>query len=350
MKRHSTICSCFVNKILILWGDKMIHFAIYGCGAISNTHALAIGAIEGAQLVACADVNPAAAQTFSDKYHIRMIPDWSTLIHSPEVDAVCICTPSGTHAPLAIEALNAGKHVVLEKPMALTTAQCDEVIAAVQSSNARITVISQYRTEPDINRAKKLLESGALGKPIMAQLHMCYYRPTSYFQGSWRGTKAMDGGGALMNQGIHGVDLLRYLMGPVKQLSSVVRTLLHDIEVEDAAVAALEFENGAVGVITASTATHPGYDREIKIYGTRGGMEFKQGVMVRLVIDGVEQPCSEYVSDGTAASNLVQDYQGHARQLTAFVRAINGEDVSYPDQFAGKQAVELIETIYKKSL
>ena len=328
----------------------MLNFAIYGCGVISKTHALALANVEGAQLIACADFNPAAAEAFASANGIRMLPDWNALLQSKDIDAVCICTPSGTHAPLAIEAMNAGKHVVLEKPMALNTAQCDEIIAAAERNQTRITVIAQMRTSPDIIRAKELLQSGALGKIILCQLHMCYYRPCSYYTGSWRGTKKMDGGGALMNQGIHGVDILRDLMGPVKQLKSVVRTLLHDIEVEDAAVASLEFENGAIGVITASTATHPGYDREIRIYGTRGGMEFKEDKMVRLVLDGVEQPCEEFVSAGAATSNLLLDYRGHARQLSAFVRAIGGEDVVYPDQFDGKQAVELIETIYRETI
>ena len=328
----------------------MLNFAIYGCGVISKTHALALNDVQGAQLVACADFNPAAAESFAAANGIKMLADWKALLESREIDAVCICTPSGTHAPLAIEALNAGKHVVLEKPMALNTQQCDEIIAAAERNGKHITVIAQLRTSPDIIRAKQLLADGALGQLIMAQLHMCYYRPSSYYQGSWRGTKKMDGGGALMNQGIHGVDLLRNLMGPVKQVTSVVRTLLHDIEVEDAAVASLEFESGAIGVITASTATAPGYDREIKIYGTRGGMEFKEDKMVRLVLDGVEQSCEEFVSAGAATSNLLLDYRGHARQLDAFVRAIGGEDVVYPDQFDGKQAVELIETIYRETI
>lgn len=328
----------------------MLRFAIFGCGVIAKTHARALREIDGAQLVACADINFPAAEAFSAQQNIRTEPDWTSLLHCSDIDVICICTPSGTHAPLAIDALNAGKHVVLEKPMALNTAQCDEIIAAADRSHARITVISQLRTSPDIPRAKQLLENNALGKIIIAQLHMCYYRDRSYYQGSWRGTKAMDGGGALMNQGIHGVDLLQYLMGPVKQVRSVVRTLLHQIEVEDTVAAALEFESGAAGVITASTATHPGYDREIKIYGTRGGMEFKEDKMVRLVLDGVEQPCDTFVSSGAATSNLLLDYRGHARQLSAFIRAINGEDAVYPDQFDSKQAVELIERIYRETI
>lgn len=328
----------------------MIRFAIYGCGVISGTHARALEDVEGAQLVACADLNPAAAEKFAEKNGIQFLPDWNALISNPDVDAVCICTPSGTHAPLAIEALSAGKHVVLEKPMALSTEQCDKIIAAAEKTHTKITVIAQLRTEPDIIRAKELLDNGAFGQITMVQLHMCYYRPASYYANSWRGTKAMDGGGAVMNQGIHGIDILQHLVGPVKHVQSVVRTLLHDIEVEDSAVAAVEFENGAIGVITASTASNPGYDREINIYGTRGGVEFKEGTIVRLIVDGVEQPCKEFIPDGKAGTNQLLDYVPHAKQLQLFVRAINGEDVVYPDQFAGKQAVQLVETIYKNSI
>lgn len=328
----------------------MLRFAIFGCGVIAKTHARALREINGAQLTACADVSIPAAEAFAAEQGIRTEPDWTSLLHCSDVDVICICTPSGTHAPLAIDALNAGKHVVLEKPMALNTAQCDQIIAAAARTNARITVISQLRTSPDILRAKKLLDSNTLGKITMVQLHMCYYRDPAYYHGSWRGTKAMDGGGALMNQGIHGVDLIQFLLGPVKQVRSVVRTLLHQIEVEDTVAAALEFESGAVGVITASTATHPGYDREIKIYGTRGGMEFKEDKMVRLVLDGVEQPCDAFVSSGAATTNLLLDHRGHARQLDAFVRAINGENITYPDQLDSKQAVELIERIYQETI
>ena len=328
----------------------MLNFAIYGCGVISKTHAIAIRKLEGAQLISCASRSFSTAQVFAAEYGIRVEQDWNALISCDDIDVICICTPTGTHKALAIDALNAGKHVVLEKPMALDTAECDEIIAAAERANKKITIISQMRTSPDIIRAKELLAQNALGKLILCQLHMCYYREPSYYNILWRGTKSLAGGGALTNQGVHGVDLLRDLMGPVKQVQSIVRTLMHDVEVEDTVAATLEFESGAVGVITASTATAPGYDREIKIYGTRGGFEFKEDKMVRLVIDGVEQPCSNFVSDGAATSNLLLDPIGHIRQLRAFVRAIGGEDTVYPDQFDGKQAVELIEAIYRETI
>lgn len=328
----------------------MLNFAIYGCGVISKTHATAIRALEGAQLIACASRTLDTAQTFAAEQGIRVEQDWNALIKCDDIDVICICMPTGTHKTLAIDAMNAGKHVVLEKPMALNTAECDEIIAAAERTGKKITIISQLRTSPDIVRAKQLLSENALGQLILCQLHMCYYREPSYYNIWWRGSKNMAGGGALTNQGVHGVDILRYLMGPVKQATSVVRTLLHDVEVEDAVAASLEFESGAIGVITASTATAPGYDREIKIYGTRGGMEFKEDKMVRLVLDGVEQPCAPFVSDGAATSNLLLDPIGHIRQLNAFVSACNGEDTIYPNQFDGKQAVELIEMIYRETI
>lgn len=328
----------------------MLKFAIYGCGAISRIHALSLQDVAGAELSACADLKLSAAEAFADQYGIRVIPDWNALLHDKEIDGVSICTPSGTHAQLAIEALEAGKHVVLEKPMALTAADCDRIIAAAERSSGKIMVISQMRTAPHVQRVKDLVESGALGKLVVCQLHMCYYRPESYYCGSWRGTKAMDGGGALMNQGIHGVDVLQYLAGPVKQLKSVVRTLLHDIEVEDTAAVALEFENGAVGVITASTATHPGFDREIRLYGTRGAAELKEGKLVRLVLDGKEEPCEPFVPMGNAGTNLLSSHQRHTRQYDAFVRAIAGEPVTYMDAHQGKLAVDIIERIYSETV
>ena len=146
-----------------------------------------------------------------------------------------------------------------------------------------------------------------------------------------------------------GEEDILYLLGNVKQVQSTVRTLYHDIAVEDSAVASIEFESGTLGVITASTATHPGFDREIKIYGTRGAIELKGGRFTRIVIDGKDEPCAEFVSDGGAGTNMLLDYKGHVRQLQQFVDAINGENVEYLNEYEGKRAVELIETIYRKS-
>lgn len=329
---------------------KNIKFAIYGCGVIAGFHAAAIADIDGAELYACADFYPPAAEKFAKEKGIIAHADFDALLADSEVDVVTICTPSGTHADLAIRALGADKNVVLEKPMAITVADCDRIIEAAAKSKGKITVISQLRTSPDIIRAKEIINSGAIGKVVLADLVMKYYRAPEYFKGSWRGTKKMDGGGALMNQGIHGVDVLQYIVGPVKNIQSIVRTLSHEIEVEDTAVAALEFENSALGVIIASTATHPGFERQIRINGTRGAIELVESQIVRLVIDGVDEPCEKFEGASGASSNTAISHEGHAKQLSIFVDVLNGKDREYVNEYEGKKAVEIIETIYNKTI
>lgn len=329
---------------------RKIKLGIYGCGTIAEVHAKAISDIADAELFSVADLNPSAAQRFAEAHGCASCESIDALLGIADIDAISICTPNGTHASLAIKALGAGKNVILEKPMAITVAECDEIIEAVRASGKRLTVISQMRTSPDVLRAKEIVDSGVLGKIVLAELAMRYYRGAEYYKGSWRGTRSMDGGGALMNQGVHGVDLLAYLMGEVKSVQSVVRTLLHDIEVEDTAAATLEFECGALGVITASTAAHPGFDREIKIYGTRGALELCEDKLVRLVVDGKEEPCEKFVSHGGAGSNLLLDTAGHKRQISSFIRAIRGEETSYVNEYDGRRAVSLIERIYKNTI
>ena len=329
---------------------KTLNFAVFGCGVIANIHAAAVADVEGATLVGCADVLPAAAEKFAEKWGVKAYADFEALVNAPEIDAISICTPSGTHADLAIRALEADKNVVLEKPMAITVADCDRVIAAAERSRGKITVISQLRTSPDVVRAKEIVESDRLGKIVLVELNMRYYRAPEYFVGSWRGTRKMDGGGALMNQGIHGVDLLQYIVGPVKNVKSIVRTLSHNIEVEDTAVAAIELDSGALGVIVASTATHPGFDREIRINGTRGAIELREDRLVKIVVDGVCEPCEEYTSQGTASNNAALAHTGHARQIKAFVEAINLNTPPAVDEHEGKIAVEIIERIYNDSI
>ena len=327
-----------------------LRFAIYGCGVIAKIHAAAISELDGADLYACADVVYDAAASFAEKHGIVALDNFDSVLESENVDVVCICTPSGTHAKLAIKALEKNKHVVLEKPMAISSEECNGIISALERSQAKITVISQMRTSPDVLRAAELVNSGKLGKIILAELNMRYYRGVEYYKGSWRGTKKMDGGGALMNQGIHGIDLIRYIMGPIKNVQSIVRTLEHNIEVEDTAVAALEYENGALGVIVASTATHPGFDREIKINGTRGAIELKEDRLVRMIIDGTEYPCEKFTSIGGAGNNTLLDHKAHARQIGDFIRAIRGENIRYVNESDGRCAVDIIEQIYKKSV
>lgn len=326
---------------------KKYNFAIYGCGMIANIHADAIKSLDEAKLVAVADVNMSSATAFAQKHETAAYTDFNALLEDENIDVICLCTPNGTHAELALKALEYGKNVVTEKPMAITTGDCDRMIEATQKSSGKLMVISQLRTAPDIIKAKEIVESGVLGKIVLCDLHMKYYRSEEYYKGSWKGTLAMDGGGALMNQGIHGIDLLQYIVGPVKNIKSIVKTLVHNIEVEDTAVSAVEFENEALGVIEATTAAYPGFDREIKICGSKGYMEIRENCIEKLFVDGVMQDCEKYTSLGAASDPTKLAFREHANQFLTLIRVLNGEEAEYVNEYEGRKAVDIIARIYK---
>lgn len=326
--------------------NKKLNFTVYGCGMISDVHALAVKSLDDAELIGCADINICKAAAFAKKHGIHCYGSLEEMLSDGKVDVVCICTPNGTHADLAIKVLQADKNVIVEKPMAINTGKCDRIIQQAEKSQGKIMVISQMRTAPDIIRAKELVQSGAIGKVVLCDLYMKFYREPKYYKNSWHGTLAMDGGGALINQGIHGVDIIQYIAGPIKQTKSLVKTLVHDIEAEDTVVSAVEFESGAIGVIEATTSVNPGYDREIKIHGSRGCIEICQTCIERIVIDGVETEKNKFVSRGDSSSPSTVTYEEHAKQFETFIRAINGEDVEYVNQYEGKKAVDIIQRIY----
>ena len=327
--------------------DKTIQFAIYGCGMIANIHAAALEKTENAVLVGAGDIKKEFARKFSQKYGVRLFESFDEIISDDNIDAVCLCTPNGTHAELAVEALSKGKNVVLEKPMATTLEDCDKIIEACKKSKGKLMVISQFRTSEDVIKAKKIVESGALGKVVLCDLYMKYYRSEDYFKGSWKGTKEMDGGGALMNQGIHGVDILQYIAGPVKAIKSAVKTLVHDIEVEDTAVSVLEFESGAIGVIEAATSVYPGFDRRIEINASKGSLVLKENKIESLIIEGRDCLNDEIAKSGTASDPTKVDMEGHIKQFSNFVGTLNGKEELIMNEFEGRKAVEIIERIYK---
>ena len=334
--------------------NKKIGFAIYGCGMISSVHADSVLEIEDAELIGVADILSERAVNFAEKYNARAFSDYNELLSCDEVDAVCICTPSGTHADLAIQALRAGKHVVLEKPMAITVEDCDRIISVCEECEKKLMVISQMREKPAIIRAKEIIDSGKLGKIVLCNLQMKYYRSPEYYKGSWRGTMAMDGGGALMNQGVHGIDIISYLCGKIKPNScqSIVRTLVHDIEAEDTAVAICEFESGALGMITGTTSVYPGFSREIEICGSCGSIMIRDGQIERLVIkeDGIDETYDVSEDEGKKDAAAVP-IKWHKLQIVSFIKEIHGEDApNLCDQYQGKTAVELIKRIYGNSI
>jgi len=307
-----------------------VHFAVAGCGVISRFHLDAIRSIEDAALCGVYDPVEASARAAAQAYGTRAYPDYDALLADPQVDAVCICTPSHLHAPLALQAVAAGKHVLIEKPVALTLEDCDAVAAAARAAGVQVGVVSQLRYGPAVARVKRALESGALGRITRCDLYMKYFRPQSYYDsGTWRGTQAMDGGGALMNQGIHGVDLVRYLMGPADSIYALSGTLVRDIEVEDTLTAVVAWHCGAQGVIQASVGDYPGFPRRIELNGESGTIILEEDRIVKWEVAGdsayhiyEQEPAPEVRSHSEAGAI---DPSGHVAQLRNFIDAVRGE-------------------------
>lgn len=332
---------------------KKIGFGIIGCGMISNWHAKAVLEIKDAVLAGATDINTEARRGFTQKYGIKEYADVDSMLNDPVIDVVCICTPSFLHAPLAVQAAGAKKHIIVEKPMAITREECDAVIRACDENNVKMAVISQLRFTDAIRDLKKAVKEGKLGRIVMGDVYMKYYRSQEYYdKGGWRGTWKMDGGGALMNQGIHGIDLLLYIMGPVSSVYGKTRTLTRNIEVEDTASALVEFENGALGVIQGTTSIYPGQSRRLEINGDKGTIIVEEDSIIKWEIEGQErssQAIKEKSSMNSASNPAAFGIEGHILQITDMVEAIKSDRTPLVDQHEGRKPVELILAIYESS-
>ena len=330
-----------------------IRFGIIGCGMIAGWHANAIKAIEGAELSGIADNRVEYAAGFSEKYGGKVFESPERLAASSDIDVICVCTPSGLHAPQAIMAANAGKYVITEKPMALNLEEADQVIKAVETNGVKMAVISQLRFSPAVKKLKEAVDGGLLGKIVVGDIYMKFYRSQEYYnKGGWRGTKAMDGGGALMNQGIHGVDLLRYIMGPVKTVFARTGTLARRIEVEDTAAAVLEYENGALGVIQATTSIYPGYPRRMEISGDKGTIILEEDSIVRWDVEGKPVPediTLEHTTNGSASDPAALGIEGHILQIRDMADAIRSGRKPMVDAYEGRKPIEVIAAVYESA-
>lgn len=330
---------------------RKVRFGIIGCGMIAHVHANAIMKIKDAELVGVYNANASGAAAFAEKYNVRVFDSMEDLSSSDTIDAVCICTPSGLHARDALMVIEKGKHVAVEKPMCINLADADRIIEAADKYGSLVCVISQLRFSKTIQAIRQAIIDGAFGKIVSGSLSMNFYRAVEYYNSSsWKGTWAMDGGGALMNQGIHGVDILLYLMGNIKQLSAFTRCQTRPIETEDSAVAALEFENGAVGTIEAYTTCYPGYPRRLTICGDKGSVVLEEDAIVRwdLPIPAPDEIAakedSKVASDPRAVNEL-----GHFCQLFNFVESILYGTPLVVDAREGRKPIEAILSIYNSS-
>ena len=331
--------------------NKRIRFGIIGCGAIAQWHITAITSVENAELAAVMDANPIVAQNWGEKYGVAYFTDIDTLLKQDNVDAISICTPSGLHAEQAIKGLKAGKHVVVEKPMAITAESLEALLQAERESDALLCPISQLRSMSDVQKAKDLIDNGELGKITMVDLSMKYYRSPEYYQEKkWRGTWAMDGGGALMNQGIHGLDLMRYLCGEVQQVSACADALYHNIETEDTLAASFAFNHGGFGVITATTSVYPGFCRRLEICGTDGSLVLEETQLVQLNTRSglTADSAKKNVKSGSSDPSQI-DFEPHILQYRDITKAILfGSGLSLTSEDAAN-TIRLVFDLYSKA-
>lgn len=331
--------------------SKIYHFGIVGCGAAATTHARLLAELPGACLVGVTDKKIDAAEGFAEEYGVCAYNSYEDMLADESIDVVVVATPSGFHKENAVSALEAKKHVVLEKPMALSEKDCDEIIEKIEASGKKLTVMAQMRMSEDVAKVKKLVEENAFGRISLVELIMKYYRDAEYYGNSnWRGTLKMDGGGALINQGIHGVDLMLYIMGDVSHVKAMKKTACHSIEAEDTLAAVCEFERGALGVIEASTCAYPGFERIIKIHGDKGYVELRENNITSLMVNGeMKEHASSVEYFSGAGTNAVSNVYFHKAQVENFISSIRGEAENASDCYAGRRAVGLIEKIYKSS-
>lgn len=321
-----------------------IRFAIVGAGAIAPIHFQAIRNVKNAQVVAIYGRSVDKVEEAAAKFSVDGYTDYEAMLSRKDIDAVTICTPSGLHAKLGIQAAQAGKHVIVEKPIDISLEKADALIQTCRQAGVRLGVIFQRRFSPGAQELKKILSDGKLGRLLFGGCYLKLYRSQQYYDSAdWRGTWQMDGGGVLMNQGIHYIDLLQYFMGSVAEITANCSTLGHAIEVEDTAAAVLQFASGAMGVIEGTTCAYPGLVSRIDIYGTEGTAILENEVLTKVYLtSGEEYHAKAFAKEqGVNVDNsmFTLQYQDFADALQAGREpSVNGEE--------GRKALEVILGVY----
>jgi UDP-N-acetyl-2-amino-2-deoxyglucuronate dehydrogenase len=268
---------------------EKVRFAILGCGVISKIHVSGIADTEEVELVAVCDAVEENMRPYAVEYNVRTYTDYAEMLKADDIEVVCICTPSGMHPEQTIMAAKAGKHVICEKPMAIQLEDIDRMILACKKNNVLLSTIFPWRMSPVIQYVKQFITDGGLGKLSLCSAHIKPFRAQKYYDSAgWRGTWAIDGGGVLMNQGIHTVDQLQWLVGPVASLYGQAKHVLRDIEVEDTAITLLNFHNGALGLIEASTTAYNTPD-SIVLHGEKGTIIISKGEITTFDLINVEK-------------------------------------------------------------
>ncbi len=334
--------------------SETFRVGIVGAGVIGQVHAGALEGVDNATLVAVADVREDAGRELANKYDAAWYASFTELLAQPDIDVVILGTPSGLHPEQTILAAAAGKSVITEKPMAITQDGATRMIDAVEEAGVNLAVIFQNRLTGDVYRAKRAIEQGLIGTPVVASAAVYWHRTQDYYDanGGWRGTWALDGGGALINQSIHTIDVLQWLMGGVESVQAQLTTLTHTIEAEDAAAAAVRFHSGAVGSILVTTSASKDFPTRVEVVGTAGRLTLESNALT--LFDGE----GEITDDLLSADDLVTiaDWRadegfgdGHRRQLRLIFNALAAGTTPPVAGREARKAVDVILGIYESA-
>jgi UDP-N-acetyl-2-amino-2-deoxyglucuronate dehydrogenase len=329
------------------------HIGLIGGGNITDTHARAALAIPGVKIAAIYGTHPEKTARLCQDYGGTPYADLDKFLAHQPMNMVIIGSPSGLHAEHGIKAARHGLDVLTEKPIDISTARADALIAECEKAGVILGVLFQDRSKPEIHRLKNFLNDGGLGKPILADAQVKWYRPPEYYGNSrWRGKLALDGGGALINQGVHTVDLLLWLMGDVVTVQARMSTALHKIEGEDTVIALLEFASGAMGTLVAATSAYPGYPRRLELTGSEGTVILEHDRIIRADLRTLRPDLIGTESgdqNQQATSAVVSDVRGHQALIEDFLRAIKTNSRPACDGKEGRRSVALIEAIYESA-
>jgi len=336
---------------------KTWNFGIVGAGLIADFHARAIRDIPNAKLIGCCDKLPERAKKLAEKFGVRAFKNYQAMLRSDEIDVVTIATPSGFHAEPTIAAAKAGKHVICEKPLEITIKRIDKMIEAHEKAGTRLGGIFPYRFNDMMTPLREAIRSGRLGVITYAGIYVPWWRTDEYYKDSWHGTWKLDGGGALMNQSIHMVDMLCDVMPPIESVAAFTAKMGHpQIETEDTAVGVLRFTNGALGIIYGTTASYPGQFRRFEITGAKGTIvNVENSITVWQFADETPQDkevlkkFGKIEGGGGVADPAAITHQNHTRNFKAFLDALDSGKNFWIDGREARRAVEIILAIYKSA-
>jgi UDP-N-acetyl-2-amino-2-deoxyglucuronate dehydrogenase len=332
--------------------NRNIGFGLIGTGAVSSHYVNSINELEGAKLVAVCSSNDERSTIAGRKYHVTAYSDYRDLIARPDIHIVCILTESGNHLEPAVLAARNGKHILCEKPLEINLERADKIIETCRKEDVKLGCVFQNRFKPDYQNLKQAVIKGTLGRLLSGSAYIKWYRPKKYYYDSpWHGTIRGDGGGALINQGIHTVDLLTDIMGEPAEVIGKTGTLVHKIEGEDIAMAIVRFKNGGFGTIEASTALYPGYPERLEIYCENGSVILEGGTIVRWSgdIDLYNKASRKAEKDSGSSDPMAISHEWHKKQIMDMIQsvkenrepAVNGEE--------GRKALSLVMAIYESA-